>query len=476
MEERPRVKIVDYTGSTKVERTKIDEKMKELGIALRLDSFLDQARRPPRRRASSSRSWPRRATSSPRSRRRVEPLPGGPKLVKVVFDVKEGPKVKVRTINFNGNTAVSDGALARQMKSTKAHGMLSWITGKGTYKESEVRRRRRKGHRVLPQQGLHRARASASPRSRPSKTATTRKRAGSQLSIPIDEGPRYRVGEFTFDGNKIIKTEFLRAALQAEDRRLVLATSRFATACVKAREVLRRPRLLRVHRLPGPRSRSTAAEGPDRRPGRADRQRHDADARKASSTSSTASRSPATPRRATTSSAARCAWSKARRSTPKRSSTASSASISSATSSRSKKGQGIDVQKTPGEKNQVDVTLKLEEQNRNQLTFGAGVSQFEGFFGQLSFQTSNFLGRGEALTVSLQVGSRVRELPGRVHRAVPVRPQHHRRRRRLQAHAALHQSVHAGSDRRQRHERVPAGRLLAHVPDLQLRSGARSRT
>jgi outer membrane protein assembly factor BamA len=30
----------------------------------------------------------------------VEPLPGGPKLVKVVFDVKEGPQVKVRTIDF----------------------------------------------------------------------------------------------------------------------------------------------------------------------------------------------------------------------------------------------------------------------------------------------------------------------------------------------------------------------------------------
>jgi outer membrane protein insertion porin family len=66
----------------------------------------------------------------------------------------------------------------------------------------------------------------------------------------------------------------------------------------------------------------------------------------------------------------------------------------------------VDVQKTPSSKNQVDVTLKLEEQNRNQLTFGAGVSQFEGFFGQLSFQTSNFLGRGESLTLSLQSGSR----------------------------------------------------------------------
>jgi outer membrane protein insertion porin family len=34
------------------------------------------------------------------------------------------------------------------------------------------------------------------------------------------------------------------------------------------------------------------------------------------------------------------------------------------------------------------------------------VSEFEGFFGQLSFQTANFLGRGESLTLSLQAGSR----------------------------------------------------------------------
>ena len=55
------------------------------------------------------------------------------------------------------------------------------------------------------------------------------------------------------------------------------------------------------------------------------------------------------------------------------------------------------IDKTPGADNKVDVKLKLEEQNRNQLTFGAGVSQYEGFFGQLSFQTANFMGRGETL-------------------------------------------------------------------------------
>src|SRR5712691_3286115 len=69
-------------------------------------------------------------------------------------------------------------------------------------------------------------------------------------------------------------------------------------------------------------------------------------------------------------------------------------------------GKGVDVQKTPNTPNKVDVKLKLEEQNRNQLTFGAGVSEFEGFFGQLSFQTANFLGRGESLTVSMSAGSR----------------------------------------------------------------------
>ena len=66
----------------------------------------------------------------------------------------------------------------------------------------------------------------------------------------------------------------------------------------------------------------------------------------------------------------------------------------------------VTIDKTPNQESKVDVRMQLEEQNRNQLSFGAGVSQFEGFFGQLSFQTANFLGRGESLTVSLMAGAR----------------------------------------------------------------------
>ena len=71
-------------------------------------------------------------------------------------------------------------------------------------------------------------------------------------------------------------------------------------------------------------------------------------------------------------------------------------------------GEAIDVQKTPNVEGKVDVRLKFEEQNRNQITFGAGVSQYEGFFGQLAFQTSNFLGRGETFSVSAQQGNRAK--------------------------------------------------------------------
>ena len=67
--------------------------------------------------------------------------------------------------------------------------------------------------------------------------------------------------------------------------------------------------------------------------------------------------------------------------------------------------EGVAVEKVDAEdSNEVDVTFELTESNLNQLTFGAGYSQFDGIFGQVSFQTTNFMGRGETLGVSVQHG------------------------------------------------------------------------
>ena len=52
----------------------------------------------------------------------------------------------------------------------------------------------------------------------------------------------------------------------------------------------------------------------------------------------------------------------------------------------------------------MDMALKGTETSKNEIQFGAGYSAQEGFFGQFSFQTRNFLGRGEILGASAQVG------------------------------------------------------------------------
>ena len=58
------------------------------------------------------------------------------------------------------------------------------------------------------------------------------------------------------------------------------------------------------------------------------------------------------------------------------------------------------------EKKRVNVTVKGQEVGRNDVQFGAGYSELDGFFAQAQFNTRNFLGRGNSLGVSLQVGRR----------------------------------------------------------------------
>ena len=53
----------------------------------------------------------------------------------------------------------------------------------------------------------------------------------------------------------------------------------------------------------------------------------------------------------------------------------------------------------------VNVTIKGEETGRTDIQFGFGYSQLEGFFGQFMFNTRNFLGRGEIIGVGLQSGA-----------------------------------------------------------------------
>jgi outer membrane protein insertion porin family len=401
MEERPRVKIVDYTGSSKVERTKIDEKMKELGIALRLDSFLDQA--VVRRVQGLVKSFmAEKGYEFAEVTSTVEPLPAGPKLVKVVFDVKEGPKVKVRSIDFNGNAEIKDGTLAKQMKSTKATSMFSWITGKGTYNQNKFDEDAEKVIEYYRNRGYIAARVGQ-PEIKVLEDSKDKETRWVQLVIPVDEGPRYRVGKFEFEGNKIIKTEFLMPFFKLKPGEWY-SDKPIRAGLVKAREGYGSLGYFEFTGFPDLKP-IEAAEGPIAGPASPTvdvtmrmTEGEQYFVNRLTFAGNTTTRDNVIRREVRLLEGAPFNTEALKYSVKRLNQLGYFKPL--------EEGQGIDVQKTPGAKNQVDVTLKLEEQNRNQLTFGAGVSQFEGFFGQLSFQTANFLGRGESLTLSLQVGSR----------------------------------------------------------------------
>src|SRR5829696_180589 len=105
IEERQRIKIVDYTGSKQLESTKIDEKLKEENVTIRLDSFVDDAliRRVKgivKGMLSEKGYLDSSVTHS------ISPVTSGTKTVNLTFTISEGPKYKIKKIDFVGNKDV----------------------------------------------------------------------------------------------------------------------------------------------------------------------------------------------------------------------------------------------------------------------------------------------------------------------------------------------------------------------------------
>jgi len=402
MEERPRVKIVDYTGSSKVERTKIDEKMKELGVALRLDSFLDEGAM--RRVKSIIQDFmSEKGYQFAEITSKVEALPSGPKLVKVVFDVQEGPKVRIREVDFDGNEALSDRTLRRKMKETKQHGALSWLMGGGTFKEAKFEEDADLVVAHYRNKGYIEARVGT-PELKTLQDSPDGKTRWIQVRVPVTEGPRYKVGEFTFAGNTVVKSDGLRPLFKIQPGQFY-SEKRIRDGLRKVQEVYGGGGYFEFTGYPDLKPKA-AATGPLDGPAEPTvdvtmtlQEGEQYFVNRITFTGNTTTRDTVVRRELRLIEGGVFNTEALKYSVRRLNQVGYFKNLEEG-------GQGIDVKKTPNAKNKVDVTLKLEEQNRNQLTFGAGVSQFEGFFGQLSFQTANFLGRGESLTVSLQGGSR----------------------------------------------------------------------
>ena len=207
LEERQRVKNVDYVGSKKIERAKIEEKLKEANTVIRLDTFIDPSLI--RKIESIVRDMMReKGFQSAEVTHDVQEIPGGPKQVNVTFHMEEGPKVKIRKLEFTGNDAIADGTLRKRMKENRAHWWLSFITGRGTYQETKFEEDAERVLEYYRDRGYIRAQLGE-PELSVLADSDDKKTRWIELSIPVTEGNRYKVKSFDVAGNKVVKTEAL---------------------------------------------------------------------------------------------------------------------------------------------------------------------------------------------------------------------------------------------------------------------------
>jgi outer membrane protein insertion porin family len=413
MEERQRVKIVDYEGNRKVDQNKIEERLKEKGISIRLDSFIDQG--VIRSVTGVVRElYAEEGYQFAEVRPEVKDVEGGTKLVHITFHVNEGPKVKIRDVEFLGNEEVSDGKLQGKLKENKGRGFFGFITGGGTYKEDKFADDAQAVEEYYRDNGYIMARVGQ-PELKVMDDSGDGQTRWVQLRIPVTEGERYRIGNFNFEGNKVVRSEILRPLFKVKEGEFY-SHKKITKAFEKARELYGaggyyeftpfpdlQPRNMPGNGSQGPQPQSGPAAASNGPPIVDVTIRIDEGEQyfvnRINFVGNTTTRDHVI-RRELNLVEAGVFNTEALKMSIRR--------LNQLGYFKPLEGEAISVEKTPNVKNRVDVQFKLEEQNRNQLTFGAGVSQFDGFFGQLSFQTSNFLGRGETFSVTAQQGNRAR--------------------------------------------------------------------
>lgn len=130
--------------------------------------------------------------------------------VRLVFKINENDKVKVKKITFLGNKHLSDGQLKSKML-TQEGGFFSGLSGSGQYKQEMFERDVQILRFLYWNQGYVQAKVD-----RPQVTVTPDKK-NIYISIRVEEGDQYEVGDVDFAGDILFPKAELFEAIKIDD-------------------------------------------------------------------------------------------------------------------------------------------------------------------------------------------------------------------------------------------------------------------
>jgi outer membrane protein insertion porin family len=390
VKERPVLRSIDYQGLKRLSRTDLQDKIgsrhiharegdpMSLGALAQIKALIEEL-------------YAEKGYRFARADYKVEDVTGNEK--KVTFTVDEGNQVRISDINFEGNTVYGDLHLRWVMKKTKQSNLIAHMLKKDVYNPANLQEDLDKVRELYRGDGYKNivigdpkveVRA-ANPGAKDLKDQKRRM----FITIPIEEGERWRFGDVTIEGNKLFAEPillrvfphqpggWLRQKLVDDGVKAIddlYHNSGYIFARVEPELVEKGNRVANVvvH----------VSEGDQYRVGRIEFEGNKRTMDKVL-------------RRELRLQEGRVV---------------SIGAIKNSITKVNQLGYFKLDQEDPvkidykSEDKRVDLTFKGEEAERTQLEFGGGWSELDGFFAQFSVSTKNFLGRGEQVGASIQTG------------------------------------------------------------------------
>jgi len=213
--EFPVILDIDYPGLSSVSTSDVLEEWRKRSIGLSKESQFDPVKA--NRAAAAIRDLLARK-GRPDAEVTVEPEEISPTAVALHFRTKEGDRVRVAEIDFTGNDHFSDGELRAEMKLVKQAGLISGLTSKDIYDLEKLKYDLDRVRFYYYDHGYLNVKFGEPVVEPVGKVGSGvplvgGKDPGLKVTVPIEEGRVYRVGEINIQGETVYNEEFIKAVI-----------------------------------------------------------------------------------------------------------------------------------------------------------------------------------------------------------------------------------------------------------------------
>ncbi len=226
VKEKPTVREIHYEGLNAVSQSDVLDRFKERKVGLTQESQYDPTK-VKKAEVTLKELLAEHGRQFATIRTEVRPIP--PAAVGITFVVKEGPKVKVGKIRFEGNKKVGSRYLRSAMKNSKPIGIPHSIFLENifsrTFDATKLSEDAERVRAAYQQKGYFKALVQ-DPKTQVRDTGSffhiplIQKGHGKavDITVPVEEGDRFRLAAITFSGNKAItNNKLLRTLFPLKD-------------------------------------------------------------------------------------------------------------------------------------------------------------------------------------------------------------------------------------------------------------------